>query len=248
LQRIVALVAALVATVLAMPALAADAKAEIQLGLCGEVPAIEKALGLRSRGAPVEVWLFDDDALVLFEQGVRLRLRHGDARSELTLKVADQDCARVAPALLPKDQGKCEYDLHGEKLAGAVSLSQRLGGHGTVAANDLIAGRTPVDKALSAAQIRYLREAKKLWPLPSDLRALGPIRLAVYETRDKDYDVDVTRLPGGQEYIEISTKVPMADVPKARAKLGEHLARAGVTACADQSAQAVNKLRALLKQ
>ena len=247
-----------VLAVLAAPVAAAAAtkpdpplQAEIQIGLCGNAEQIGHALGLRPRGAATDVWLFDDAALTLFGRGVRLRLRAGEARPELTLKVADQDCAGIARELLPPDEGKCEYDLHGERLAGAVSLSRRLPRTreaGASAARELVAGHASLERALSAAQIRYLRSLGGLWPLPPDLRALGPIALTAWRTADKGYDVDVTRLPAGEIFVEIATKVPVADVTPARAALGDYLAQAGVEACADQSAQAANKLRALLRR
>ena len=49
-------------------------RAEIQIALCAPPDQIEHALDLRSRGAPIKVWLFDDAALTLFEHGLRLRL------------------------------------------------------------------------------------------------------------------------------------------------------------------------------
>ena len=82
-----------------------DAKAlqaEIQIGLCAPTDEIVQVLDLRPRGAPITVWQFDDSALTLLSHGVRLRLRvAADGHSVLTLKVADQDCARLNPKLVP---------------------------------------------------------------------------------------------------------------------------------------------------
>ncbi len=240
--------AAIAAVLAACPATAVAggkpkvANAEVQVALCGDPAAIERALKLAPRGPPQAVHLFDDAALSLFARGVRIRLRSGPDGDELTLKVADQDCAAVPPALLPRGAGKCEYDLHGDKLAGAVSLSQRIGAD---AARDLVAGRASLASQLAPAQVGYLRDVVKLWPLPDGVAALGPIALTTWRDAGKRYDVDVTRLPGGDGYVEISRKVAADDVPRARAGLDRDLRQAGVEACADQSAQAVNKLRAL---
>src|SRR4051794_24989154 len=88
-------VTALDATAADMPN-AKGARAEIQIALCAPAAQIAHALDLRLRGVPIAVWQFDDAALTLFGRGIRLRLRVGaDGRSELTLKVADQDCARL---------------------------------------------------------------------------------------------------------------------------------------------------------
>ena len=246
-------VASLVALVAGSPhAAAADsppradpAQVELQVSLCAPPDEIVRALDLRQSGDPLEVWLFDDDALSLFERGLRLRLRTSGGRSELTLKVADQDCAQLKAEDVPRGEGKCEYDLHGDKVAGAVSLANMLDGGRT---RRLLDGREPLGQALSTAQIRYLREVVRVWPLPPDLRALGPVAVLRYRTANKRYDVDVSRLPGGERYVEITRKIPRPDVPRAHGALLAEVARAGVALCADQSAQAANKLRTLLRR
>jgi hypothetical protein len=219
-------------------------RTEIQIALCSPPERIERALDLRSRGAPIKVWLFDDASLTLFGRGLRFRLRVADGRSELTLKVADQDCARLDPKVVPPGEGKCEYDVHGTRMAGAVSLSR---GVGASSADALLAGRVTLAQMLSASQIGYLRDVVGMWPLPPGIRALGPLEVRTYRTKSKAYDVDISRLPAGEEYVEISRKVPMADADRAAGTLEADLSRAGIDMCADQSAQAVNKLRSLLR-
>lgn len=220
-------------------------RAEIQIGLCAPAGQIVRALDLNPRGGPIKVWLFDDEALTLFASGVRLRVRvTADGRSELTLKVADQDCALLDPKSVPPTEGRCEYDLHGAHTAGAVSLIRRLGAKNT---SDLLAGRIAVEQVLGPSQIHYLRDILGAWPLPPGLRRLGPTEVRTYRTGSRLYDIDVARLPGGEEFVEISRKVPLADATRAKDALEADLSRAGVPMCADQSAQAVNKLRALLR-
>src|SRR5262245_45792631 len=105
-------------------------QAEIQIGLCAPSHQIVQALDAYPRAPPIEVWQFDDATLSLLERGLRLRLRVAAAgHSQFTLKVADQDCARVArvdPKLVPRGQGKCEHDVYGAGMAGAVSLTRML--------------------------------------------------------------------------------------------------------------------------
>jgi hypothetical protein len=67
-----------------------------------------------------------------------------------------------------------------------------------------------------------------------------------YRAAAKPYAVDVSTLPAGERFIEISRKGPLANAERLRAEFESYLAKAGVTVCADQSAQAGNKLRALL--
>ena len=228
---------------------AADARgtqAEIQIGLCSPADQIVHALDLRPRGSPIEVWQFDDAALVLFGRGLRLRLRMAeDGRSEFTLKVADQDCARVDPGLIAPGEGKCEYDVYGTNAVGAVSLTRSLDAKST---NELLAGRIVPAQALGVSQIRYLRETIGIWPLPSGIRALGPMQVRTYRTKSKHYDIDISRLPGGERFAEISRKVPLSDAMPTKKAMEADLSRAGVEMCADQSSQAGSKLRSLLRQ
>lgn len=198
---------------------------------------------LRQRGAPYEVWQFDDASLTLLEHGLRLRLRVNSAASELTLKISDQNCEQLAPDLVPAREGKCEYDVYGAQRSGAVSLTTRLD---ATATHDLLAGRLAIPQALSAAQVRYLRDVILYWPLPSGLLSLGPIKAHSYRTKDRTYDVDVQEMPGGDRYTEITRKVPLADADDAFRTLQAYLANAGIAECADRSTQAANKLRALL--
>jgi len=224
---------------------AMGASAEVQIGLCGAADHIVRALDLRPRGAPITVWQFDDDALTLLQRGLRLRLRVAvDGSSEYTLKVADQDCARLAPGRVPPGEGKCEYDVYGENAAGAVSITRPLSAKDT---GELLAGRSAPAQALNRAQAQYLRKVVRLWPLPAGVGKLGPIEVQRYRTRGDIYDVDISRLPDDQRYAEISRKVPIADATRAMGVLKDDLLKAGVAVCGDQSSPAGSKLRALVR-
>jgi hypothetical protein len=227
------------------PPRAKGAQAEIQIGLCSPAAEVVQRLDLRPRGAPITVWQFDDSALTLFADGVRLRLRvAADGGSELTLKVANQDCARLGRGVVPSGEGKCEYDVYGESMAGTVSLNRHLDVETT---SELVAGRVAPEQVLNQSQARYLREVVRVWPLPPEVRALGPMRVQTYRTPDKLYDIDISQLPGDIRYAEISRKVPAADALRLKAVMEADLSRVGVEPCADQSSQAGNKLRSLVR-
>jgi len=246
-RTLTAMLTLLVATAMAvLRAAPAEPQAEIQIGLCAAANEIVQALDLRPSGAPITVWQFDDSALMLYGRGLRLRLRvAADGRSVLTLKVANQHCAQLDPALTPAPgEGKCEYDVYGESASGTISLDVRLGERST---SDLLAGRVALAQVLSPAQLKYLRAVDGFWPLPSEIRALGPMHVQGYRTKGRKYDIDVSRLPGGERYAEISRKAPLADATQIRAAMEADLSRAGIPICADQSSQAANKLRDLLK-
>jgi len=248
MAMLVMIFATVVTALRAIAAEMADATgtgAEIQIGLCAPADQIVQALDLRPRGTPIKVWQFDDAALTLFGRGLRLRLRMAaDGRSELTLKVAGQDCARLDPKFVLPGEGKCEYDVYGPRTMGAVSLNYSLGVRKT---NELLADRVALAQVIGPSQIRYLREVVGVWPLPPGIRALGPMQVRTYRTKGKLYDIDISQLPGGEQYAEISRKVPAADATRTMRAMEADLTRAGVVMCADQSSQAVNKLRALLR-
>jgi len=220
-------------------------RAEVQVGLCSPIEHIVQALELRPRGAPIEVWQFDDSAMSLFARGLRLRLRvAGDGRAQLTLKVADQDCTRFDAKLIPPADGKCEYDVYGTTAAGAVSVNSKLDANST---RELLAGRVAIASMLSSTQTRYLRGMVGVWPLPDGIRKFGPMQLQTYRTAAGRYDVDISQLPNGERYAEISAKARQPEATSMMQTMKADLQRAGVETCADQSSQAANKLRSLMR-
>lgn len=220
-------------------------QAEVQIGLCSPIDEIVQALALRPRGTPIEVWQLDDPAMSLLGRGLRLRLRVAtDGRAQLTLKVANQDCARLDAKLVPPREGKCEYDVYGSTAAGAVSINSKLNARRT---RELLDGQLEIAKVLSPTQTRYLREVVGVWPLPDGIRNLGPMQLQTYRTAGRRYDVDVSRLPSGDRFAEISAKVTRPEAASTMQTMQAELKRAGVDMCADQTSQAANKLRSLLR-
>ena len=170
------------------------ARAEVQIELCTPFPETERALKLRAHGDPVDVWLFDDSEVTLFDRGLRLRLRVSGKRAELTAKIANQDCARIDARMVPPKSGKCEYDMHGARMAGTVSLSRNLADREW---RDLVAGRVATGELLSAVQVSYLRDVARIWPLPPQLIPLGPKKSRAYVPQNEPYEVDVSQLPSG---------------------------------------------------
>lgn len=135
------------------------ARAEVQIALCAPPDRIVRALDLRSSGAPLTVWQFDDSALTLFARGLRLRLRvTEDGRSELTLKVADQDCSQLDPTSVPPGEGKCEYDVYGKSSAAAVSLTHRLSAKRT---NDLVSGSPGAGGGAESGAVKILARSRQ---------------------------------------------------------------------------------------
>lgn len=220
-----------------------NAPIELQIGLCSKPEEIEHALALKPDGGAVDVWFWDTPSLAMFERGLRFRLRVSGTKGELTLKVANQHCSLIAPELVPAKAGKCEFDRHGDTIAGAVSLSRKLDKNQI---RHLIEHSKSLAEELAPAQIRYLKDVLRLWPLPADLKPLGPIDLRRYRAGGKPYDVDVWKVPGGGRDVEISRKLRWSEADAAYKVMLDDLARAKVEVCADQSAQSRQRLRALL--
>jgi hypothetical protein len=240
---VVLLAAAHVSSLALAQAAAPVARAEVQIGVCTPLPDVVAALQLRAPGPVTTTWLFDDAQLNLLRRGLRLRLRIDSRSADLTLKVADQDCARLPATAIPAGQGKCEMDLHGATMTGAMSLSQPLS---RAHADALVAGATRVQDALSPAQVNFLRDVEGGGPLPTTLLPLGPLSVISRQAADRSYAVDVTTLPGGEQYLEVTRKVRVDRAERTRHSLEQSLTRAGVTLCADQSGQAAIKMRKLL--
>lgn len=245
--RALAIASATIVALAGSPAVAAppaSAPVEVQINVCGDPAAVVDALAPHVEPQRRDVWYFDTRSLILFERGAVLRLRLGSDGAELTLKAARQDCALLPRELLPRGEGKCELDLHGDALHGAASLSRRLRADEAAA---LTAGRTGLSDVLSAAQIRFLRERLQAWPLPPDVVLLGPVTLRGYRAPKERHALEVWTLPDGSSTLEISQKTDVAGAARVHEALLARLARAGVSACADQSSRAEDKLRLLAR-
>ena len=169
------------------------------------------------------------------------RLRLGPGERRLTLKSKIADCAQIDTSLL-RGGGKCEIDVHGDKMQSALSIEADLD-EKTV--QGLLDRRTGLASALSPAQARYL-ETARAWPLAKDLRPLGSIRVDSHSPAKGKWVVELWRAPGGQQWAEISRKAETVDVDRARREMLGELSKARLKPCADASSPAESKLRALL--
>jgi hypothetical protein len=233
---------------------AAESLAEIQINLCSPPAQVIGALQLAEKGKPTTVWLFDSPALTLYQAGLRLRLREQGKSSDLTLKVAGQDCETVDGALLRPD-GKCEADLHGDALDDVVSLTRRLDTHGreTLLAPHARNG-APLAEALKAAldlRQRAMLTARRgisgAALLPQDIARLGPSTVRTYRGAKQAYEVEVWTLPDGAQFVELSYKVPREAAFARRADLLSQVTGAGLAICPDQESQARAKLAILAR-
>jgi hypothetical protein len=220
---------------------AAPRDTEVQINVCGEPDYVVRALHLTPAGTPFEAWYFETLDLALFRQGILFRLRIRPHGAQLTLKVANQKCADIAPALLPAREAKCEYDVHGDHVAGAVSITTNIDDDQM---ESLRVNPSVLPDVLSPAQIAYLRD-RSVWPLATPLERVGPVRVQAYRHKGDDFVVEAWQLPAGQQYLEISQKTSRASAPHLQDMLTARLSRNGVEACPDQRSQAGAKLRQL---
>jgi hypothetical protein len=218
--------------------------AEVQINICSEPRQVITALQLvRKDTKSLEVWFFDTAGLDLFRRGVLFRLRSTGRKNELTLKVGNQDCARVNPELLPAGLAKCEYDVHGAHSVAAVSISRILD---ETQLRGLLEGQVVLADLLSPAQVRYLRENAAVWPLPPGLMRLGPAHIETYRRKGKPFDVELWQLPSGRRYLEISRKCRLEDAPRVQAELEGMLVSKSLKLCPDQGPQAGGRFKDLL--
>jgi hypothetical protein len=221
----------------------ADA-AEVQINLCSAPEAVVEALQLKPlRALDYEVWYVETADMALLRSGVVARLRIKAHTAELTLKFADQDCAEVPSALLPARQSKCEYDMRGARAVGAVSISKALNDDQVRA---LIADPGGLPALLSPAQVEFLRQRARLWPLPAPLVRLGPVRVQAYRHPGDAFVVEAWSFPSGRFFLELSQKTRLSSAPDLDTKLQDRLTRHKVEMCLDQGSPAQAKLRELL--
>jgi len=212
--------------------------AEVQINLCAAPERVALALGLAADGVRT-AWYFDTRDLALANRGVVFRLRQAASATELSMKIARQDCAALPSALIPKGEGKCELDLHGDSMHGAVSIARALDAEASAA---LLAGRMTLREALSPAQIRFLDQRLGLWPPPDGIVRLGPVRIDAYRRKAERFVLEAWTLPGGETHLEISQKSTSDRAYGVRDALLRRLAAADVAVCADQSSQSARKL------
>ena len=219
--------------------------AEVQINLCSGVEETAQALHLQPVAAErYEVWYFDTADTALFRNGVVERMRIKGGSTELTLKFADQDCARVAPGSLPQHQSKCEYDVRGAaSAAGAISISRTLG---DAEWRSLLAKPGDLPAMLSPAQVDFLRGKTSAWPLPSQLLALGPVRVQPYRAKGEEFVVEAWQFPSGHRLLEISQKSSLSKALELNDDLQARLTRHRLAICPDQGSPAGEKLRDLL--
>jgi hypothetical protein len=252
--KLALLAGAAAAVVCPHDARAAESRAEIQINLCSAPAQVIGALQLAEKGKSTTVWLFDSPVLTLYQAGLRLRLREKGEGSDLTLKVAGQDCGTVDSALLRPD-GKCEADLHGDALDDVVSLTRRLDAQarGPLLAADARNG-APLVEALKATldpRQRTMLAARRgisgAALLPEDIARLGPSTVRTYRSANQAYEVEVWTLPGGVQFVELSYKVPREAALARRADLLSQVTAAGLSICPDQESQARAKLAILAR-
>lgn len=198
-------------------------RAEVKVSLAGgQLARALRALELDEEEARRRtIYFFDTRALELFRGGTVLRGRGKDGgEDDSTAKLRPMDPDRVDRRWFELDGFKCETDRAGDRSVESCSLTraQRKGELG-----EAEAGRRPVRKLFSREQERFLEtyaSARVPW---ERLEVLGPVEARVWELRDARFQgklvLEAWRLPGGPEFLELSTRSDPGEAEAVQARL-----------------------------
>src|SRR5262245_32592420 len=211
-----------------------------------EIAKARAALGLDdARAERVEVCFYDTPALELFESGLVLRSRvaHGDD-DDVTVKLRPLAPSAVAASWFDVDGFKCEEDRSGKTSVPSCSLTVS---RSAKAIDAVQHGTGRIASLLSEEQCRLVREYARVQPDWDRLQALGPLDAKDWKVElpglHGKVSAELWTLPGGQQMLEVSTKVPHAEADAAAAALDAALAAHGLDASGVQE----TKTRAALE-
>lgn len=192
-------------------------------------------------------WFFDTPALALAASGVVLRARERQGEpDDATVKLRPMDEARIEPAWRALRGFKCESDLAGERAETACSLDAVT----APGAIDAVGRRArPPAELFDANQRRFLAAYAPIAIPWTALEPLGPVDASVWHFAAAGWDgklgLELWRLPGGAELLEISTRVPESEAEQARAELIAYLHGRGLETSAAQATKTRMALEAL---
>ena len=216
-----------------------------------EIAKARAALGLDDAGAErVEVCFYDTSALQLFESGLVLRTRvaHGDD-DDVTVKLRPLAPSAVAASWFDVDGFKCEEDRSGKESVPSCSLTVS---RSAKAIDAVQHGKGPIASLLSEEQCRLVRDYAKVQPEWDSLEALGPLDAKTWDIElaglDGKVSAELWTLPGGQQMLEVSTKVPQGEADAAAAALDAALAAQGLDASGAQETKTRAALQAFAER
>jgi hypothetical protein len=176
------------------------------------------------------IYFYDTPDLDLFKAGVVLRARlvKGDA-DDSTIKVRPVEAAMIAEEWQRLRGFKLEADCVGDRVVCSASLT---GLQKRDEIDEVAKGRRAIDKLFSKDQERFLSEFHKRPVDFGELRVFGPIRVLRWKLEPKrlahELTVEEWRLPDGEDLVEVSIKVPPADVLEAQKAFDQHLRQLGI--------------------
>ena len=210
-----------------------------------QIATAREAFGLDDSTAKhFAVCFYDTRALELFKSGLILRSRHGDGDDDVTVKVRPLAPSAVAASWFAEDGFKCEEDRSGHSAAASCSLTVSRSKH---AIEDVEHGTVSVASLFSEEQSRFVSDYARVKPDWTSLLVLGPLEAMSWDIElqgvEPEVSAEMWTLPGGQQMLEVSTKVPQSEADATAAALDAALAARGL----DTSGLQETKTRAALE-
>jgi len=195
---------------------------------------------------PVAVCFYDTPALELFNSGLILRSRvepGGD--DDVTVKLRPLAPSGVAASWFDEKGFKCEEDRSGHDAACSCSFTVPRSAGEIEAVQH---GKATIASLFSEAQCRFVRDYARVKPSWERLEALGPLDAKTWKFKLPDVEprlsAEMWTLPGGEQLLEISTKVPQSEADATAAALDAALAAHGLDTTGVQETKTRAALRA----
>jgi hypothetical protein len=196
-----------------------------------QIATARAALGLDdAQSVRVAICFYDTPALELFQSGLVLRSRvaRGDD-DDVTVKLRPLAPSAVAASWFDEDGFKCEEDRSGEASVFSCSLTVSRSARSIESVQK---GTARIASLFSEAQCRLVRDYAKVQPDWEHLHVLGPLDAQTWDVDlpglDHELSAELWTLPGGQQMLEVSTKVPHTEAEATAAALDAALAARGL--------------------
>ena len=199
-----------------------------------------------SEAQRVAVSFYDTPALELFDSGLVLRSRvaHGDD-DDVTVKLRPLPPSAVAASWFDEDGFKCEEDRSGQESVSSCSLTVSRSAHAIEAVQH---GKSTIASLFAEDQRRFVRDYAKVQPNWERLEVLGPLDAKSWDFElpglEPELSAELWTLPGGQQMLEVSTKVPQSEADATAVALDEALAAHGLDTTGVQETKTRAALRA----
>jgi hypothetical protein len=196
-----------------------------------------RALGVDPLDAEIrQVFFFDTPDLDLDRQGIVVRARR-------TQRKGDDSVVKLRPIvpdqLSPEVRADPSMVVEVDAMPGGFVCSASYKGIPSAPVLDIVTGGTPLKKAFSKAQRKFLAEHAPDGPTLDDLVVLGPLTVLKLRLRPEALGRklvgELWLFPDGSRVVELSTKSAPADALMAAAETRRYLMDSGVDLGGEQA-------------